>query len=148
MPEFSDSIILNRSRSDTWKLVTDVENYPKYIKFLSRVHLDEPFKLGSHWSDWTTILYLPLHINHINTKLEPEKIFEYNFKVGLRGSITQRFEIIKGDNPTEVKFTLVLDFPNRLAAFFVLPILERRWKVVMKEARRRVEEEENERPNN
>ncbi len=148
MPEFSDSIVLNRSRKEAWKLVTDVENFPKYIKFLSGVKLQEPFKLGSHWSDWTTILYVPIHINHVNTKLEEEKVFEYKFGVGLGGTVLQRFEIIKGDNPTEVKFSLVLDFPNRLARFFVLPILESRWQVVMKEARRRVELEENERKTN
>ena len=60
---------LNLPVSAVWELFADIENYPRYVKFMRSVELKGKPGLGTIWYDWTTILFLPMKRAQITATL-------------------------------------------------------------------------------
>jgi ribosome-associated toxin RatA of RatAB toxin-antitoxin module len=95
-----------------WSLLTDVNNYHRYIKNCIKSTLVGDFKEGSSWYDWSTVVYLPLKVNHKIIKIVPKKEIIYQIPLPL-GSIWQKLTISEGEK-TKVQLEVNIDFPNRL----------------------------------
>ncbi len=109
----------------TWKLFTEVENYPDYIKFCNRAIPEGSFEEGNYWYDWTTILYLPLKIRHKIVKISLQKELLYLIEVPfiiIEQKIT--FEDLRPQ--TRVKIELTFNFGNKLLEKVFGPLLFRR----------------------
>lgn len=99
------------STKNIWSILSDVDNYHRYIKYCRSSKLKGEFKEGSSWYDWSTVVFLPLKINHKIIKITPGEKIIYQIKMPI-GNIWQTILISKGKK-TKVKLEVVIDFPNR-----------------------------------
>lgn len=95
-----------------WSLLTGVNNYHLYIKNCSKSVLVGDFKEGSSWYDWSTVVYLPLKINHKIIKVVPKKEIHYQVELPI-GVIWQKLVIIEGKK-NKVQLEINIDFPNSI----------------------------------
>lgn len=118
--------IFTVSKVSLWEIFTQVENYPKYIKYCQKAELIGDFKVGSIWSDWSTVVWLPLKINHEIIKIEPEKELFFQIKLPLGGKIEQRFLFYDQDRKTKLDIEITIDIPNKVLDFLFGRALEYR----------------------
>lgn len=94
-----------------WSLLSNVNNYHLHIKYCLRSGLIGNFQEGASWYDWSTVVYVPLKINHKIIKIVPHKKIEYKIELPI-GDIWQTLSISTGKQ-TKVRLQIVIDFPNR-----------------------------------
>lgn len=95
-----------------WSVISDINNYHKYIKYCYYSHLVGDFKEGSTWYDFSTVAFIPLRINHKIIKIIPYKKIVYLIKTPIV-EIWQTILIEESKN-TRLKLEVTIDFPNRL----------------------------------
>ena len=95
-----------------WIIISDINSYHKYIKYCHKSKLVGDFKEGSSWYDWSTVVFLPLKINHLIIKIIPGKQIGYLIKTPF-GEIRQKITIKKGKK-TLLRLDVTINFPNWL----------------------------------
>jgi ribosome-associated toxin RatA of RatAB toxin-antitoxin module len=98
---------------NVWQLMSNVDNYYKYIKYCHKSKLVGNFQEGSSWYDWSTVMFLPLKINHKIVNIVPNKKIVYLISSQF-GEIRQTILIIKEGKATQLTLKVNIDFPNRL----------------------------------
>lgn len=102
----------NTPPKKTWDMITNIEKYPQYVKFVKKVKLYGT-GIGSQWDDITTILWLPLKMHHtVNSFLENK---EYGFIVHLPigGYMEQKYTFSQKDQGTSIQALVTYDFENK-----------------------------------
>lgn len=105
--------VLDLSTEKTWKLLTEVENYPYYIKFCNKAVLEGPFEEGSYWYDWTSVVYLPLKIQHKIEKVLLLQEIKYLITTPLL-KISQNITCTEKQSKTMIRIEFKYDFANKL----------------------------------
>lgn len=96
-----------------WEKFADVNSYSKYIKNCHKSVLVGPFKAGSIWYDWSTVIYLPLKINHQIIKVIPKE--EIIYKINLPfGEIWQKVDFVPQGVKTKVRLEIEMNFRPKL----------------------------------
>lgn len=106
------TLATNAPVENIWPIISDINSYHKYIKYCHKSKLIGKFQEGSIWYDWSTVVFLPLKINHKIIKIIPNEKIIYLIKTPL-GEIWQTMLIEEGKK-TKLKLEVNIDFPNRL----------------------------------
>lgn len=96
-----------------WDKFSDVNNYSKYIKYCHKSVLVGPFKSGSHWYDWSTVVYLPLKIDHQIIKVVHQEEIVYKINLPF-GEIWQRVNFTSLGSKTKLKLEIDINFRYNL----------------------------------
>lgn len=122
------STLLNQPREEIWKIFSDVGNYPRYIKHCYTARLLGPFKEGSTWYDWSTVVYLPLKVTHKIIKVDPQRELIYKIDLIDGGEIWQYVTLEEVNGKTKVNLMITIDFKNKLVDNLIGPIVYSRNK--------------------
>jgi ribosome-associated toxin RatA of RatAB toxin-antitoxin module len=114
------------SKEQIWRLITDLERYPKHVKFVKTVSFNKPLALKSQFSDITTIAYIPLKVTHTVDVFEKEKSLGFYVKMPLTGHMIQRVNISSRSDKRELHLSIEFDFQNRLFDLAFGRFLEKR----------------------
>ncbi len=114
------------SRSEMWKSIQKVENYPSYVKFMKRAKIDGPFRTGTTWTDFSTVAYMPLRVRHKILKINGRQKVVYLIRLPLGGEVIQTLSVNGGDSQVEVGLDATIYFKNRLLDYTLGPVLQRR----------------------
>ena len=125
---------INKPIDFVWSVLADVENYPKYVKHIYRAKAHGPLVEGSTWSDWTTILFLPLKITHTTSELVEPRRLHFTFPTPFEGQVNQLFTLRQEGRATNVRFEISIDLGNKLVDFLLGSILEQRWRSMISAA--------------
>lgn len=120
-----------------WSLLTDINNYPKYIKFVVRIK-DPPsdFKEGVFWTDITDIFWIPSSIRHKIIKIEKNKRFVYEVFLPFGGKMMEECRLITEGKETRIITKIEFSFKNYLLDFVFGAILKKRLRKMMGETAR------------
>lgn len=117
-----------------WQQVVDINNYPKYFKYMQSAKLLGSAEVGAQWEDLTTILWLPMKIKHKITKLDENKEIAFEVALPTGGEMYQKM-VLEGDNGvTKVFGEIKFELGNKWIDFFLGPILEMRLKKMVSSA--------------
>lgn len=114
------------SVTKVWQLLTDIKNYPKYVKFVKTVRAPANFREGVYWSDITNIFWIDLEIKHKIIKIEKHKKFVYEVSLPIGGTMKEGCELIAKKGGTKIYTKIELTFKNQLLDFFLGGILKNR----------------------
>ena len=96
-------------KEKVWNLLTNLQNYPKYFKYIKRVFYVGELKKGSNWLDLATVVYFPALVLHRVTQFEKEKRLEFYVPL-LIGKIVETIDLSERNNKTYVKAVVVYDY--------------------------------------
>lgn len=122
---------LNVPPQRVWDLITDLENYPKYVKFVKSVKYNEPLKLNSQFSDVTKIAWIPLKIKHTVDIFDKNKTLGFFVKMPLGGKMYQRAVLTPSTKGTRFDLWIEFTHGNPVSDFFAAPILSKRIKQML-----------------
>lgn len=111
--------VLDLSMEKTWKLLTEVEKYPYYIKFCNKAVLEGPFAEGGYWYDWTSVVYIPLKIRHKIEKVLPRQEIRYLITTPLL-TISQNVTCTEEQSKTKIKIEFKYDFATNYSRKFLV----------------------------
>lgn len=121
----------NITIEEAWKLITDIENYPKRVKYVKKVK-SYGTGVGSQWDDVTAILWFPLTLHHTVTACKKNK--EYSFMVPLQfgGKMYQTYTLVKEPSGS-VKFNGIItyDLGNKILNNTIGTILDGKLKKML-----------------
>jgi len=132
---------LNIPVSSFWFLIANPANYPKYMKFVTKVEIDGELAVGKVWHDWTNILVVPVRVKHVVSKLEKNKELGYDVAFPLGGKMLQRISMEGNGKMTVVSCEVMFDLGNPGFNFIVGPILKWRFEDMLKTALERIKKE-------
>lgn len=130
--------IIIHSKSDTlshkelWKIMTTLEDYPKWCKFCKSI-ISSEIKEGEIFYDTTTLLWVPLKIKHTITKIKPYEEIQYFLELPGKGKMWHKFTLQQKDKETHLISEVSFDLGNRLRNATVGHILEKRWVELIKQ---------------
>ncbi|OGH02672.1 MAG: hypothetical protein A2798_03485 [Candidatus Levybacteria bacterium RIFCSPHIGHO2_01_FULL_37_17] len=122
---------ISLTSAQIWSLITDLNMYPKYIKFVQKVGFDKPLSLRSQFSDITTIAYIPLKVTHKVDVYEKEKTLGFYVKMPITGYMKQSVKIENSGSIRTLNLTIEFDFQNKLFDFIFGRFLEKRVKEML-----------------
>ena len=114
-----------------WKLLTDIKNYPKYIRFVTKIKTLDNFEEGFFWSDITNIFWIHLEIKHQIIKIERNKKLIYRLFLPIGGKMTEECELIVDKNGTKINVTAKFTFNNYFLDLVIGNILKIRIKKML-----------------
>lgn len=110
-----------------WDRIVTVKDYPKWVKFCKSVTVAKVEK-GGGYRDVTTLLWIPIVINHVITKLTPKKDIWYFLTLPGGGKMWCKFSFSLEDSISQVYAEIEFDLGSRIANFAFGHILEKRWE--------------------
>lgn len=113
-----------------WNYIADVKTYPKFVEFMKSAEIEGPFSPGSVWTDWTTIMLVPLRIKHEVIKVEKGKTVVNLIKMPLGGQIIQTVTIESKAKFANIKLGAEINFGNGFLDSLIGPILEARTRTM------------------
>lgn len=119
------------SSQDLWSLITDLDKYPKHVKFVKKINYNNPLSLGSKFSDLTTIVYIPLKITHTVDVFEKGKKLGFFVKMPVSGFMKQRIDINDKSSERVLSLAIEFDFQNKIFDFLAGKFLEKRVKEML-----------------
>lgn len=114
------------SKQKLWSYITDLNRYPRHVKFVKKVNYDRPLSLGSTFSDITTIALVPIKITHTVDIFQKEKILGFYVNMPLTGFMKQRVKIMETKEGNQLKLSIEFDFQNKLFDIIFGRFLEKR----------------------
>lgn len=114
-----------------WDLITDLEKYPRYVKFVKSVYPITRLKKGSEFTDVTKIVWVPITINHTVDIYEKNKKLGFFVKMPLGGEMYQRVVLMPEKEGTQVEMWIEFTHGNAIFDFFAGPILSKRLKEML-----------------
>ncbi len=122
---------LSLSQEEIWKLITDIKNYPTYIKYCLKAKGPEPIKKGDWWWDWTTIMVLPLKINHQVVELNPNNYLKFLVPLFFVGNLTQEVTLTETTKGTQVVIEVSINLKNKIADLLLGDFLYKRTQTMI-----------------
>ena len=122
---------IDRSVDAVWSVITEVRDYPSYIRYVYKVEWPESFKVGSEWFDWSTIIFVPLRLKHIVVKMEPNKALVFFMPLPFGGEMNQLVTIKQYGSGTKIRAEINFDLKYPILNQIVGPILTRRLLIMM-----------------
>jgi ribosome-associated toxin RatA of RatAB toxin-antitoxin module len=119
------------SHEELWKLAADLEKYPEWVKFCKKVTITE-IKEGETFYDVTTLLWIPLKIEHVITKLNPHEDIHFFIKLPGGGKMWHRFAFKQDGQHGLVVADISFDLGNKLYNATVGYVLEKRWENLLR----------------
>lgn len=116
-----------------WQQVADINSYPNFIKFMKEARLLGPVKVGTNWYDVTTILGLPIKINHKIIKIVQNKEISYEATLPLGGKMWQKISLIKNGTDEILEAEIKFKFKQILLDYSLGFILEKRLNQMVQE---------------
>jgi uncharacterized membrane protein len=123
-----------------WKLFVQLENYPKYFKYVNRIFYKEKMSLGSNWYDFATFI-IPVIVKHKTTVFEKNQKLGFDVHIPIKGYVRERINFEKKGNATGIYATIVFDFGNPLFSLLFDDIFEKRMKESISGALKKLTEE-------
>jgi len=114
-----------------WSVITKVEDYPSYIRYVHKAEQPESLKVGSEWFDWSTIIFVPLRLKHIVVKMEPNKALVFFMPLPFGGEMNQLVTIKQYGSGTKIRAEINFDLKHPILNQVVGPILTRRLLIMM-----------------
>ena len=114
-----------------WSVITKVEDYPSYIRYVYKVEWSESLKVGSEWFDWSTIIFVPLRLKHVVVKMKPNKELVFFMPLPFGGKMNQLFTISQSGSGTKMRAEINFDLKHPILNQVVGPILTRRLLIMM-----------------
>ena len=109
-----------------WSFIADVQDYPKTIPFCQRVEIKDELKVGGYWADWSTILWVPLKINHDIIEVQEPNRLRYKIKTFFGSELGQNFVLEGNEEESQVQAEFTIDLKPRLLDFFLGKLVEKR----------------------
>jgi ribosome-associated toxin RatA of RatAB toxin-antitoxin module len=119
------------SKETLWQLFSEVENYPKYIKYCQKAWLAGEFREGSVWCDRSTVMFLPLKIVHKIVVLKPQEEIAFSIPLLGGGEIRQGFRLQEVEDGTKVEVKVNINFQNKLLDVLLGRLVESRNRGMM-----------------
>lgn len=121
------------SKEAMFDKIFHIERYPQWVKYCKKIYVNE-IKEGATFEDITTILWIPMKINHtiLSIKKNKEIIFFMNLPGG--GKMWHIFTFDQKGEYTYMRSEVTFDLGNQLYNNTVGYILEKRWENLMKNA--------------
>ncbi len=110
-----------------WEMFVDLENFPKYFKYVNKVFYNEKMSLGSVWYDFASFV-VPIIVKHKTTVFEKEKTLGFEVYIPFRGFVKERVNFTQKGDSTEIDGNLVFDFGNPIFSFLFDKLFEKRMK--------------------
>lgn len=120
--------------SQLWNLVENVDNYPKYIKFVMYAKLDGSFEAGSKWVDLSTIIIFPIPVIHEILEVVDLEKAVYLIKFPFGGSIIQTVSIKSNTKGAEFKISNVINMGNKFADLLLGKFIEKRTREMLEDS--------------
>lgn len=122
---------LDITSSRLWEIITEINRYPNYIKFVYWARINGRFEAGSTWTDLSTILFIPILVRHEIMKIRTGRKVLYLIKLPFGGKIMQIFEIKQKQKTTDMSIEIVIDLKNPILDSVLGKFLERRTKFML-----------------
>jgi len=115
-----------------WQAMADVQKYPNWVKYCKSVSVTE-VKEGATFHDVTTLLWIPMKIEHVITKIKPHE--EIHFFLPLPGGakMWHRFSFKQEGEYGVMIADITFDLGNRFYNATVGYILEKRWESLLRQ---------------
>jgi uncharacterized membrane protein len=94
-----------------WELFTDLDNYPKYFKYVKTIYKLEEMSLNSEWYDFATFI-VPIVVKHKTTVFEKNKQLGFDVNLPFGGFVRERITFNENKGSTTVEGILEYDFAN------------------------------------
>ncbi len=114
-----------------WNIITDIPQYPRYVKFIRKALLYGPVAVGVRWDDETTILWLPVCMKHTITRLEQYQVFAFDLNLPLGGKMSQMYTFCSRNSETTIVATISFFLGIRILDTLIGPILEHRLRAML-----------------
>ncbi|HSX09373.1 MAG TPA: hypothetical protein VLF93_04415 [Candidatus Saccharimonadales bacterium] len=122
------------SHKDLWKIMTAIEDYPTWCKFCKKM-LTKDIKVveGTVFHDVTTLLWIPLTIKHVITKVKPHEELHFFLPLPGGGKMWHKFTFKQKGKYSYMTSEIIFDLGSRLRNATVGRILEKRWRQLIEE---------------
>jgi ribosome-associated toxin RatA of RatAB toxin-antitoxin module len=120
------------SHKELWKTVADLEKYPEWIKFCREMRVKQ-VEEGQTFHDVTTLLWIPMEIEHVITKLKPHDEILFFMTLPGGGKMWHRFTFRQEDKYGHMTAEITFDLGNKLYNATVGYVLEKRWRQLLKQ---------------
>lgn len=119
---------LNIPIEKVWNLFVDLDNYPKYFKYVHKIFHKGEMRLGSTWYDVASFIF-PVIVKHKTTVFEKEKEIGFDVYVPISGYIKERVNFEKIEkNITKISGNISFDLGNPLFSFLFDGIFEKKMR--------------------
>ncbi len=132
---------INLPIKEVWKLLTDIKTYPRYVKFVKQVYINEQLAPGTYWYDKTTILFFPLKIRHQVKSLEQEKQIIFLVNTPFGGEMLQSFTMERFSAGTKVNGVISFELGKKILDFLLGGLLEARLRDMLESTLLRIKSE-------
>ena len=122
---------INQPVDTVWSVITKVEDYPSYVRYVHKVEQPKSLKVGSEWFDWSTIIFVPLRLKHTVVKMEPNKVLGFFVPLPFGGKMNQLFTITQYGRGTKLYAEINFDLKYPIFNQVIGPILTRRLVLMM-----------------
>lgn len=131
----------NLSLEKAWELITDIEKYPQRVRYVKKVKV-RGAGVGSQWEDLTTILWIPIKMQHTITSFKKNKEYGFTIPLSFGGIMKQNYIISKEkQNAVTIKGSITYDLGNKFLNNTIGSILNRRLKKMLLTSIRNIDRE-------
>jgi hypothetical protein len=114
------------SQKDLWAIMTKIEDYPKWCKFCKSMVITE-FEEGAVFYDVTTLLWIPIKIEHVITKIKPYEELHFFLTLPRGGKMWHKFSFKQEGNIGYMTIEVTFDLGNKFKNATAGHVLEKRW---------------------
>lgn len=131
---------IEKRAEDIWKLIMDLENFVKSVKFVKKATILKSVKEGMEFYDVTTILWFPIRIKHkILTIKKNEKFVMEAYFPFKNGKMLQTIALKDMGNYSKIKVDIEFNINFPFFDIILGPILEMRLKQMIMETIKNIE---------
>src|SRR5260221_3515462 len=120
------------TQKDLYNVLYATEDHPKWAKFCKSVTVTEK-KVSAIYHDVTTLLWIPLKIKHIFTKIEPYEEIQVFLPLPFGGKMWHTSSFKQQEKEALMYCEVAFDLGNRFLNATVGHILEKRWEELFKQ---------------
>lgn len=135
MKQITATAHLPISQEKAWSFITSVKDYPKVMPFtyaVSATH--DPLKVGSKWSDITTILWIPLRMTHHIYRYDAYHTLSQRIDLPFAAELDEQFHLKSNGKKTKVSVTVTFHPGHIPLSPMILSIWEKRMKYLVSTA--------------
>ncbi len=113
-----------------WKRIFAIEDYPRTMKFVKSVAIPH-VKVGTKYTDVTTLLWIPITVNHIITEVKEKEKLCFFLPLPLGAKMWHTFLFSRKGKEAIIRAEISFDLGNWLFNNTVGYILEKRWEELL-----------------
>src|SRR5579862_9534631 len=118
------------SHKELWLAIADLEKYPEVVKYCKKITVTE-IKEGGTFQDVTTLLWIPMKITHVITKLKPHEEIHFFLPLPGGGKMWHKFSFKQDGEHGLMIADISFDLGNELYNATVGYLLEKRWEALL-----------------